>query len=75
MPVPSTVDVSAVGDGNAQVRQLVADFVAREVAPLVADLDAHSRFPADLYREMAKLDLFGITVPAELGGTGGRALD
>src|SRR5204863_263947 len=62
MPVPSTVDISAVGDGNPPVRQLVADFVSREVAPIVADLDAHSRFPAELYRAMAKLDLFGITV-------------
>jgi alkylation response protein AidB-like acyl-CoA dehydrogenase len=75
MPVPSTVDTTAVGDGNAPVRRLVADFVAREVTPIVADLDAHSRFPAELYRAMAKLDLFGITVPESLGGAGARALD
>jgi alkylation response protein AidB-like acyl-CoA dehydrogenase len=75
MPVPSTVDTSAAGDGNVPVRRLVADFVAREVAPLVAGLDRDSRFPADLYRAMAKLDLFGITVAERFGGAGGRALD
>ena len=75
MPVPSTVDISAVGDGNPPVRHLVADFVSREVAPIVADLDAHSRFPAELYRAMAKLDLFGVTVPEPFGGAGARALD
>jgi alkylation response protein AidB-like acyl-CoA dehydrogenase len=75
MPVPATVGVSAVGDGNAPVREVVAGFVARRITPMVSDLDAHSRFPADLYREMAGLDLFGITVPERCGGTGGRALD
>jgi alkylation response protein AidB-like acyl-CoA dehydrogenase len=75
MPVPSTVDRSAVGDDNRPIRELVAEFVAREVSPLAADLDAHATFPADLYRRMAALDLFGITVPGEYGGTGARALD
>ena len=28
------------------------------------------RFPAELYEQMAELGLFGITVPAELGGAG-----
>jgi alkylation response protein AidB-like acyl-CoA dehydrogenase len=75
MPVPSTMDISAVGDGNPPVRQLVADVVARRIAPLAAELDATSRFPADLYRELAGLDLFGITVPERFGGVGARALD
>jgi alkylation response protein AidB-like acyl-CoA dehydrogenase len=75
MPVPSTVDRSAVGDDSKPIRDLVAAFVAREVAPIVADLDAQASFPADLYRRMAALDLFGITVPEQFGGTGARALD
>jgi len=75
MGVPSAVDVSAVGDGNQPVRQLVADFVARHVAPVAAELDAQSRFPADLYKQLAALGLFGITVPDRHGGQGGRALD
>ena len=75
MPVPHAIDVSAVGDDNVPVRELVADFVARHVTPIAADLDAQSRFPAELYRQMAKLGLFGVTVPEALGGQGGRALD
>src|SRR5206468_8290868 len=75
MPVPSTVDRSAAGDDNPGVRELVATFVAREVAPLAAGLDADASFPADLYRSMAALNLFGITVPEEYGGAGARALD
>jgi alkylation response protein AidB-like acyl-CoA dehydrogenase len=75
MPVPAAVDVSSVGDANAPLREMVARFAAERIAPIVADLDATSRFPADLYREMAGLDLLGITVPEPLGGAGGRALD
>src|SRR5437667_6766276 len=75
MPVPSTVDRSAAGDDNRQLRDLVSTFVAREVSPLVADLDAHGTFPAEMYRRMAALDLFGVTVPERYGGTGARALD
>jgi alkylation response protein AidB-like acyl-CoA dehydrogenase len=75
MPVPAVIDVSSVGDANAPLREMVARFAAERIAPIVADLDATSRFPADLYREMAGLDLLGVTVPEPLGGTGGRALD
>jgi alkylation response protein AidB-like acyl-CoA dehydrogenase len=75
MPVPSTVDRSAVGDDTGPLREMIADFVADRIVPLVPALDAKSQFPADLYREMAALNLFGITVPVEYGGVGARALD
>jgi alkylation response protein AidB-like acyl-CoA dehydrogenase len=75
MPVPSTVDQSAVGDDLPAIRRMVADFVAHRVTPQVGGLDAHGRFPGALYREMAGLNLFGITVPEKHGGVGARALD
>ena len=75
MPVPAGIDASAVGDDDPPVRRLVADFVAREVAPIVAGLDTDARFPAELYRSMAELDLFGITIAQRYGGAGCRALD
>jgi alkylation response protein AidB-like acyl-CoA dehydrogenase len=73
VPIPRDLTVSA--DGRSPLQELVAGFVARHVVPVVAELDAESRFPAEIYRELAKLDLFGITVPEELGGVGGRPLD
>src|SRR5690348_2915460 len=75
MPVPSTVDRTAVGDDAGPLREMIADFVADRIVPVVPALDAKSQFPADLYREMAGLNLFGITVPVEYGGVGARALD
>ena len=75
MPLPSTVDQSAVGDDQPAIRRMVADFVAHRVTPQVGGLDAHSRFPGAVYRDMAGLNLFGITVPEKHGGVGARALD
>ena len=75
MPVPSSVDRSAVGDDTPPLREMIADFVADRVLPQVSGLDADSGFPAELYREMAALNLFGITVPEQYGGVGARALD
>lgn len=73
MPIPRELTVSAVG--RSALQELVAEFVVRHVAPVVAELDSESRFPEEIYHELAALDLFGITVPEELGGVGGRALD
>jgi len=75
MPIPSTVDRSAVGDGTSPLRDMVARFVADRILPVVSTLDAQADFPAELYREMGRLNLFGITVPDEYGGAGARALD
>jgi alkylation response protein AidB-like acyl-CoA dehydrogenase len=56
-------------------RALVFDFVDERIRPVAAELDESERFPDEIYREMAKIGLFGITVPERLGGLGGSALD
>ena len=50
MPIPSTVDRSAVGDGTSPLRDMVARFVADRILPVVSTLDAQADFPAELYR-------------------------
>ena len=62
-------------DGAQPVRSLVREVSDRYVAPVAAELDATERFPAEIYAELARAGLFGITVPAALGGGGGRALE
>lgn len=54
----------------SQIRGMAHDFSTRVVRPLAVELDADERFPHELYRQMAELGLFGITVPADLGGAG-----
>jgi alkylation response protein AidB-like acyl-CoA dehydrogenase len=45
-------------------------FADERIRPLAGELDESERFPEDLYKECAALGLFGITVPADMGGLG-----
>jgi alkylation response protein AidB-like acyl-CoA dehydrogenase len=60
---------------GADERALVAEFVDERIRPIAAELDETERFPEEIYAEMGKIGLFGITVPDECGGAGGTALD
>ncbi|MCA0434613.1 MAG: acyl-CoA dehydrogenase family protein [Proteobacteria bacterium] len=57
-------------DVYAQIRETARKFAEGRVRPQAASLDEAESYPAELYAEMAELGLFGITVPAELGGAG-----
>ncbi|MFC9551812.1 acyl-CoA dehydrogenase family protein [Rhodococcus sp. NPDC056960] len=68
----SVIPSSVLG---ADERRLVAEFVDERIRPVATELDETERFPDEIYREMGKIGLFGITVPEKLGGFGGTALD
>ncbi|GAC1444884.1 MAG: acyl-CoA dehydrogenase [Chloroflexota bacterium] len=57
-------------DDQIMIREAVRDFAQGEVAPRAADIDRTHVFPSDLVRKAAELDLLGIVVPSEYGGTG-----
>jgi acyl-CoA dehydrogenase len=50
-------------------RDSVRDFVAREIAPHVAQWDEAEGFPRELYAKAAQVGLLGIGYPEEYGGT------
>ncbi len=52
------------------IRDLARDFAEREVKPRAAEIDRTDEFPWDLYKRMAALEILGMTVPAEYGGSG-----
>ncbi|MBI4010760.1 MAG: acyl-CoA dehydrogenase family protein [Candidatus Rokubacteria bacterium] len=52
------------------VRDLCRDFAERELRPRAAEIDRADEFPRDLYRRMAELEILGMTVPPEYGGSG-----
>jgi alkylation response protein AidB-like acyl-CoA dehydrogenase len=58
----------------AQLRAMVRRFADERVFPRAAELDESEECPEDLYRALAALGLFGVTVPAALGGAGAGAL-
>ncbi len=52
------------------IRNMVREFVEQEVKPIAVEIDKKHRFPTETVERMKALDLFGISVPEEFGGTG-----
>jgi acyl-CoA dehydrogenase len=59
-----------LSDEQTMIRDAVRDFAQGEVAPKAGEIDHSNCFPFDLVRQAAELDLLGIVVPEEYGGTG-----
>jgi len=60
----------ALGETADLLREQVADFAAREIAPRAAEIDRSNDFPMDLWPRMGALGLLGITVEEDYGGAG-----
>ena len=52
------------------LRASVSAFAEARIAPLAAEIDRTDRFPIELWPEMGRLGLLGITVEEEYGGSG-----
>jgi alkylation response protein AidB-like acyl-CoA dehydrogenase len=55
---------------HQQIKDLTRRFADEVIRPAAEALDREERFPAEIYRRMGELGLFGITVPDGLGGAG-----
>ena len=56
------------GETIGQLRDSVADFCAKELAPRAAQIDRNNEFPRDLWPKLGDLGVLGMTVPTEYGG-------
>ena len=59
-----------LGEDIDMLRDSVAAFAEKEIAPRAAAIDRDNLFPADLWKKMGALGILGITVPEEYGGAG-----
>jgi alkylation response protein AidB-like acyl-CoA dehydrogenase len=57
-------------DEKRQLREMVRRFSDDAVLSAAKAIDRDDQFPSPLYRQMAKLGLFGVCVPAAAGGSG-----
>ena len=56
------------GETIGQLRDSVANFCAKELAPRAAEIDRNNEFPRDLWPKLGDLGVLGMTVPTEYGG-------
>ncbi len=59
-----------LGETADMLRETVVNFVANELAPRAAEIDAKNEFPMDMWRKMGDLGLLGMTVDEAYGGSG-----
>lgn len=52
------------------LREMVRDFVDKEVKPRAGKIDQEEKIPEDLLKQAAELGLFGIVIPEKYGGAG-----
>ncbi len=63
-----------LSDEQRHIRDVVRDFAQSEIAPRAAHYDSTGEFPYDLVAGMARLGLFALPFPEEIGGAGGDFL-
>ncbi len=56
------------------IRDTVRDFSREKIEPIAAMYDEEQTFPEEIFQELAKLGIMGVTVPEEYGGSGGDQL-
>src|SRR5436305_31150 len=59
-----------LGETADMLRESVRSFAAARITPRAAEIDRSNAFPRDLWPELGKLGVHGITVPEAFGGLG-----
>ncbi|MBI0329581.1 isovaleryl-CoA dehydrogenase [Burkholderia plantarii] len=57
-----------LGEDIEMLRDAIAAFAAKEIAPRAAEIDRTDQFPMDLWRKLGELGVHGMTVGEEYGG-------
>src|SRR5246500_3086920 len=57
-----------LGEEIEMLRDSVAGFAAKEIAPRASEIDRDDQFPMDLWRKFGDLGVLGMTVSEEYGG-------
>lgn len=52
------------------VRNMVKDFAVKEILPKASEIDKQHRYPSEIIKRCAELNLMGMLVPEEYGGAG-----
>ena len=59
-----------LNDEQALIQNMVREFAEQKIKPIAAEIDKSHRFPKETVKMMGDLNLFGLAIPEEYGGTG-----
>ncbi|WP_018257910.1 acyl-CoA dehydrogenase family protein [Halomicrobium katesii] len=61
-------------DEHRMIRDSVREFCAAEIEPIAQEIEDEHRFPAEIFDQLAELDVMGVPIDEEWGGLGGDQL-
>ena len=59
---------------HRMIRETVREFCEEEIAPIAQEIEDDHRYPAEIFDELAALDVMGVPIAEEYGGLGGDQL-
>jgi alkylation response protein AidB-like acyl-CoA dehydrogenase len=63
-----------LSDNQKMIREMIADFAIKEIAPFSANWDKNRTFPRDIFGKLGELGIMGMLIPEKYGGSGLDAL-
>ena len=64
----------SLSDEHRMIRDSVRDFCEAEIEPIAQEIEDEHRFPAEIFDQLAELDMLGVPIAEEWGGLGGDQL-
>ncbi|HET7324639.1 MAG TPA: acyl-CoA dehydrogenase family protein, partial [Halococcus sp.] len=61
-------------DEHRMMRNTVREFCDEEIAPIAQEIEDEHRYPAEIFKALASLDVMGVPITEEYGGLGGDQL-
>lgn len=58
-----------LGESSIEIRNLINKFSIDKIKPIAREIDKTDRFPKELFPEMGKLGILGMTIPSVYGGS------
>ncbi len=59
-----------LSEETQDLKDMVTEFVDKEIIPVAGDYDKTGEFPMDIYKQLVEMDMYCVHMPEEYGGPG-----